>query len=236
MFIFKAFFTALISIIVLFVLTKFVGNKQISQLNMFDYINGITIGSIAAELAVADELKEFLIVLTAVVTYSLAAIMISLGTIKSKKLRKLLTGKALIIIDNGKFYRKNLVKCKLDIDEVLTLARNQGYFNISDISYAIMENNGKISFLPKAALRPANPSDLGINPTAEKPLISVIVDGKLLPENLKLTGNDEQWLNEQLKSQGFNSPAEVILATVDWQKNLSAFRLIDEEYTVDYFD
>ncbi len=236
MFIFKAFFTALFSIIVLFILTKLVGNKQISQLNMFDYINGITIGSIAAELAVADELKEFLIVLTAVVTYALAAVMISLGTIKSKKLRQLLTGKALLIIDNGKIYRKNLVKCKLDIDEVLTLARNQGYFNISDVGYAIMENNGKISFLPKASMRPANTSELGIIPTAEKPLISVIVDGKLLPENFKLTGKDENWLNEQLKKQGFNSPAEVILATVDWQNNLSAFRMIDEEYTVDYLD
>ena len=156
MFLFKSFLTALFSIIVLFVLLKIVGNKQISQLNMFDYINGITIGSLAAVLAVTDELKEFLIVLIAIITYAVAAILISYGTIKSVKLRRFFTGKSMILIENGNIYRKNLVKCKLDISEVLSLARNQGYFNISEISYAIMESNGKVSFLQKAYARPAS--------------------------------------------------------------------------------
>ena len=236
MFILKAFFVALFSLIFLFILVKLIGNKQISQMNMFDYINGITIGSIAAELASSEELKPFLILLVAMITYSIAAILISLGTDKSIKLRRILTGKAMILIENGNIYRKNLLKCKLDINEVLTLARNQGYFNISDISYAVMENNGKVSFLQKSTVRPANPSDFNLVPTEEKLLINVIIDGKLMPDNLKLSGNDEQWLKKQLKIQGYASYSDVILATVDWQNNASFFKFIDEVNDKNIFD
>lgn len=228
MFLLKAFLTALFSIVVLFILIKLIGNKQISQLNMFDYINGITIGSMAAVLAISDELKEFLIVLVAIITYSLAAILISYGTIKSVKLRRLLTGKSMILIDNGIIYRKNLVKCKLDINEVLTLARNQGYFNISDISFAIMENNGKVSFLQKSSFRPATPNDFDINPTEQKMLSNVIIDGKLMPDNLKMTGNDEQWLKKQIQLKGYKNYSEIVLGTVDWQNNLNLFKLVNE--------
>jgi len=228
MFLLKAFLTALFSIVVLFILIKLIGNKQISQLNMFDYINGITIGSMAAVLAISDELKEFLIVLVAIITYSLAAILISYGTIKSVKLRRLLTGKSMILIDNGIIYRKNLVKCKLDINEVLTLARNQGYFNISDISFAIMENNGKVSFLQKSSVRPTTPNDFDINPTEQKMLSNVIIDGKLMPDNLKHTGNDEQWLKKQIQLQGYKNYSEIVLGTVDWQNNLNLFKLVNE--------
>ncbi|MFA5659337.1 MAG: YetF domain-containing protein, partial [Oscillospiraceae bacterium] len=132
MFIGKAFLTALFSVIVLFLLTKLIGSKQISQMSMFDYVNGITIGSIAADLAIADETKEFIIVLIAVITYAVAGYAISIATIKSVKLRRFLSGKALILIENGNIYRKNLRKCKLDLNDVLTLARNQGFFNISE--------------------------------------------------------------------------------------------------------
>jgi len=228
MFLLKAFLTAIFSIIVLFILIKLIGNKQISQLNMFDYINGITIGSLSAVLAISDELKEFLIVLVAIVTYSGCAILISYSTIKSVKLRRLLTGKSIILIQSGVIYKKNLVKCKLDINEVLSLARNQGYFNISDISCAIMENNGKVSFLQKSAVRPATPSDLNIETAEQKIVSNVIVDGKLMLDNLKHTGNDEQWLKNHMKKQGYKKYEEIILATVDWQNNLSIFKMVDE--------
>ncbi len=236
MYLLKAFLTASFSVVALFLLIKLVGNKQISQMNMFDYINGITIGSIAAELSVTDDFQHFLVVLIALITYSLCAIIISIGTSKSIFLRRLLTGKAMIIIENGKIYRKNLIKCKLDINDVLTLARNEGYFNISDVSYAIMENNGKVSFMPKSTVRPVNPNDMNIVPKPERLLCNVIIDGKLMPENLTLSGNDEKWLQTQINAQGYNDYSEIMLATVDCENNLSIFKIINDLVDKNIFD
>lgn len=237
MYLFKAFLTALFSILALFILVKLVGNKQVSQMNMFDYVNGISIGSIAAELAVADELREFLIVLVAMATYTVVAFLISILTIKSIKLRRILTGRSLILIENGVIYKKNLAKCKLDINEVLTLARNQGYFYLTDIEYAIMENNGKISFLQKADARPVTISDMSINSSGNDGLVSnVIIDGKLMPQNLRHMGKDAVWLDEQIKKQGYKDYSEIILATLDSNFDLSIYRAIEQENMTNLFD
>ncbi len=236
MFLAKALLTAIFSVIALFLLTKLIGNKQISQMSMFDYINGITIGSIAADLAIADEIKEFIIVLIAMITYGIAGYAISVATIKSVKMRRFLSGKALILIENGNIYKKNLRKCKLDLNDVLTLARNQGYFNIAEISYAVLENNGSISFLQKAKDRPLRPSDMNISPSEEKLAYNVIIDGELFSDNLRRTGNDENWLRSQLKAQGYGGFCEVMLATVDFENNLTVFRMLDQNEDKNIFD
>lgn len=236
MFLFKAFFTALFSIISLFLLTKILGNKQISQMNLFDYVNGITIGSIAAVLAIADEQKEFLIVLVAMITYTFAAYLISILQIKSIKCRRFLSGKSVIIIENGTIYRKNLAKCRLDINDILTLARNQGYFNISEISYAVMENNGSISFLQKSYARPIRPTDMSLAPEEEKLVYNVVIDGKLMPDNLARTGNDEAWLRAQLKQQGYGGVCNIMLATIDYKNSLTVFPINNEKVYKNIFD
>lgn len=134
----------------LFSLTKLLGNKQMSQLSMFDYINGITIGSIAAEMATSLE-DDFLKPMIGMAVYTVAALLISLIASHSVKLRKFLIGRPLILYDDGKLYRDCLKKAKLDLNEFLTECRNNGYFNLSEIQTAIMETNGKISILPAAA-------------------------------------------------------------------------------------
>ncbi|MFA5657914.1 MAG: DUF421 domain-containing protein, partial [Oscillospiraceae bacterium] len=152
------------------------------------------------------------------------------------KLRRFLSGKALILIENGNIYRKNLRKCKLDLNDVLTLARNQGFFNISEISYAVMENNGSISFLQKSQLRPVTPSDMNISPPEEKLAYNIIIDGRFFPDNLRKTGNDEQWLRNQLKAQGYGSYCEIMLATVDFENNLTVFKIINKDEDKNIFD
>ena len=101
--------TSLGSIIALFILTKIMGNRQMSELSMFDYVNGITIGSIAAEMATSLE-DDFLKPLVAMVVYTLVAVLISILTCKSIKLRKIFTGRPLILYENHKIYKKNLKK------------------------------------------------------------------------------------------------------------------------------
>ena len=137
--------TSFASIIVLFLLTKIMGNKQISQFNMFDYINSITIGSIAAEMA-TDEVPDFFDPLIAMVVYTVVVVIIAYLTNKSLAMRRFFTGKSLILYDNGTLYRQNFAKSKLDINEFLMECRLAGYFDLSQIQTAIIEENGKISF------------------------------------------------------------------------------------------
>ena len=143
----KIVFLSLGSIIVLFILAKLMGNREMSQLSMFDYVVSITIGSIAAEMSTSLE-NNFLEPFIAMVVYGIVATAISYFTCKSIKIRRIVSGRGKILYDNGKLYRKNLIKSKLDLNEFLMQCRINGYFNLADIQTAILEPNGRISFLP----------------------------------------------------------------------------------------
>jgi uncharacterized membrane protein YcaP (DUF421 family) len=229
------FLTSLGSVAALFLLTKIIGNRQMSQLSMFDYINGITIGSIAAEMATALE-DDFLKPLTAMVVYALLSLLFSFVTGKSVKMRRFLTGETLILLDNGKIFKKNLKRAKLDLSEFLTQCRTSGYFNIANIQTALLEPNGKISFLPVSSKRPVIPCDLDLTPTQEKIVVNVIIDGEILYDNLKYTGNDEQWLKKQLHAQGISKPSDIFLATCDNENHLSIYIKIEKGMTRDPFE
>lgn len=231
----KIVWLSLGSLLTLFILTKLMGNKEMSQLSMFDYIIGITIGSIAAEMSTALE-SDFMQPLLAMIIYALASIIISFVSYKSLKLNRFLTGSSLILLDNGEIYRKNLKKAKLDITEFLMQCRTSGYFNLNDIQTAILEPNGKISFLPKAEKRPMNPSDMNISVPVDKVVVNVVLDGIVLKENLYHTGNDELWLEKQLVSQRIQNVNDIYLATCDCNNNLSIYLKKDLENKHDFFD
>ena len=214
--------TSIGSVVVLFILTKLMGKRQLSQLSMFDYINGITIGSIAAEMATSLE-DDFLKPLLAMVIYALFSILISYVSCKSIVLRKFLSGEPLVLMKNGKIYENNLKKAKLDIDEFLVQCRNSGYFDVSNIEEALLEPNGKISFLPISKQRPVTPQDLNLSVPKDAFVINVIVDGNIMKENLKYTGNEEKWLKKQLDKQGISRVEDVFLATWDYYNNFKAY-------------
>lgn len=197
---FRVFITAPISLTVLFLLAKLMGNKQMSELNMFDYINGITIGSIAAELA-TGEFTDIYDGVMAMVIYSLIAIMLTFLSQKSLLLRRFITGKSIIIYDNGKFYNKNLSTAKIDINEILVMCRSKGYFNFDEIQTVILESNGQLSILPKDKNRPLTPDDMKITVLQSGVEAVVIQDGKVLERNLKATGNNIEWLKKNSKSK-----------------------------------
>ncbi len=230
----KVVVLSVVSEIVLFVLTKLMGNKEMSQLSMFDYIIGITIGSIAAEMATALE-SDYMQPLVAMVVYAIVAIAISLTCNKSLKARRFIYGDSLVLLNNGKLYRKNFKTAKLDLNEFLVQCRSNGYFNIADIDTAILESNGKISFLPKSTTRPATPMDLNLSPDAATITVDLILDGRIVHENLKNVGHDEMWLQKQLVSQGFEKPEQIFLATLDNQDNLSLYENNDLSNSHDFF-
>lgn len=193
------------------------GNKQISQLSMFDYIIGISIGSIAAEFATELENPERTLV--AMIIYAVSAYLVSLVTGKSTHMRKIIIGKPLILFDKGKLYRENFKKAKIDISDFLTHCRNQGYFDLSQMQTAVFEYNGSISILPTEANRPLSPSDMNMNPIQQEILVNVILDGNINEENLKYTGNNKIWLEKQLHDQGFHHADEIFLGSVNTVDN-----------------
>ncbi len=223
------------SLVILFVLTKIMGNREISQLTMFDYIVSITIGSIAAEMATSLE-NDFMEPVVAMIVYGLVTVFISYITCKSLNMRRFFTGRAKILLDNGRLYRKNFKSAKIDLNDFLMECRVNGYFNLSDIQTAILEPNGKISFLAKSLKRPATPEDLNLSPEQENIVINVILDGVLLKENLDKTGNNINWLENNLKKQGITDIKKVFLATCDNQNNLSVYVKLDKKNKHDFFE
>ena len=219
----KVILTSLLSVLALFVIAKIMGHKQLAQLDFFDYISGITIGSIAAELA--TELEEPLNPLIALAIYGVVSILLSLVTHKLPKTRKYINGSPTILMNDGKLYRENFKKSKLDLSEFMVLCREQGYFELSDIQTAIFEHNGKLSILPVSTKRPITPEDMSLQPKPAHINNEVIMDGRVLDENLKRMGVDANWLDKKLKEEGYKSAKEVFLGLCDNEKRLSLFKI-----------
>ncbi len=213
--------TSILSVATLFIIAKIMGHKQISQLDFFDYVCGITIGSIAAELATELEAPEKPLV--AMIVYGAISLFLNLLAHKFPKTRKYINGTPTIVMDNGKLFRKNIKKCNLDLSEFMLLCREQGYFSLDEISTAIFECNGKLSILPVENKRPLTCEDININPKQQKIEVEVIMDGRILGENLTRMGLDEKWLLGQLRVQGYHSPKEVFLGVLNSKNQLRLY-------------
>ena len=206
----KVILTALLSVAALFIITKIMGHKQVSQLDFFDYVCGITIGSVGAELATELESPEKPLIALGV--WGGTSVVLNLIAKKMPKTRKYINGSPTVLMKDGKIFRKNLKQAKLDISEFMLLCREQGYFDLDEIQLAVFEHNGKLSILPKAANRPATPEDLKITAKATHIGVEVIMDGRVIGDNLSRLGKDEKWLREQLKLQGYKDSKEIFLA------------------------
>lgn len=210
------------SVLAIFILTKLMGYRQMSQMSMFDYIIGITIGSIAAEMSTSLE-DGFTQPLTAMIVYALAAIVLAWVTSKSIKARRVIEGEPLVLLNHGELYRSNFKKAKMDVTEFLAQCRINGYFDVSKLECAILEGNGRISFLPKAEERPLTPNDMQLTPEQDYMVANVILDGHIMEENLKNMGKDEKWLHSQITAQGAKDAKDVLLATCDRSDKVTVY-------------
>lgn len=217
----KVILTSLLSAVSLFLIAKVLGHKQMAQLDFFDYVTGITIGSIAAELA--TELESPSKPLIAMVVYGAVAYAITIIAHKFPKARKFINGTPTIIMDSGKLYRKNMKKAKLELSEFMVMCRQEGYFDINDIETAIFEYNGRLTILPKSKKRPLNPEDMNLSPEKASICTEIIMDGQILHENLKRRGFNLEWLEKQLESQRYESPREIFLGICDQNNKLTLF-------------
>lgn len=232
----KIIFSSIASLGSLFIFTKLMGNREMSQLSMFDYVSSIALGSIAGEMAVmsTDSVLEPFI---SMAIFAGCTILISYITCKSIFLRRFFEGQPILLYQNGQIYEKNLLKATMDMDEFLSVCRISGYYDLNEIHTVYLETNGKISILPAVANRPATPSDLNLTPTQSLPLANVIIDGKILKDNLKCTGKNEKWVEKQLETNGVKDIHDVILANYDSTKDqLNVYKKFHRKMLRDIFE
>lgn len=192
------FFRSVIFILILFLITKVVGKKQISQLTFFEYVAGITIGSIAGEAVTGLE-KSWLQGAFCILIFGFVTFLTDYFSLKSKKFRDIVEGSGTVIIKEGKLLEDNLKKEKYTIDNLLTLLRQKDVFNVADVEFAVLEPQGKLSVLLKKENRPLTPKDLKMKMPNEKEPYTIIMDGKIMDDALRWSGKSRGWLYTELE-------------------------------------
>lgn len=211
-----------VSILYLFFVIKILGKKQISELNIFDYVIGITLGNIAAEMTVNDEITLFNGLL-AMSIYGVVSLFVSYITCKSIWARRFISGFPIVLMENGKISKEQLKKVKLDLNDLMQDARENGYFDLSEIECAVMEVSGKVSFLPKSANAPVQNHDLKIKTSRAGLTANLVIDGVIMENNLKAIGKDKDWLIKKLSKEGYNDINEILLVLCDNKEKLTIY-------------
>lgn len=222
---------SLLALTVLFIITRLIGRKQVSELSLFDYVIGISIGNFAAETTMNFE-GQFVNGIVAVVTFGVVAYLVSIITMKSIILRRFLIGSPIVVIQDGKILERSMKKLRIDVNDLLEQIRNGGYFDLNQVAYAIMETNGKLSILPKGEYQPVINKDMNIKVDKASVCSNAVIDGHVMKNNLEGIGKDEEWLLHELKVKGYSCLDNILLATIDgnnkivvYEKNLNTDKL-----------
>lgn len=205
---------SIISFILLLFLTRIMGKRQISHLTFFDYCVGITIGSIAAEISV-DQNVKILNGIISLAVWGLFPIILALAGLKSRSFQRFTDGRPAIIIKNGNILEESMKKNQITIDELMLLLREKDIFNVSDVEMAILETNGQLSVMKKTSHEPVTPQMLKLILKQESSPTLLIVDGQILHKNLSVLGYSEEWLRKEVQKQGASRIADVFLAQID---------------------
>lgn len=200
--------------LVLLILTRLLGKKQMSQLTFFNYITGITVGSIAANV-VSESNQPFIDEFIGLVWWCMLTFLSGYIGLKSGTLRRIIDGQPTILIKKGRIIRNALKSTRLNLDDLSMMLRKQNVFSVVDVEYAILEPNGNLSVMKKQSQQQVTKSDMKILSSPLKYLPSeIIADGKIIYHNLKELNLDENWLNTQLKMQNVSSVDDVFYAEV----------------------
>lgn len=210
---------SIIAIAILFIFALLIGKRLLSQLNFFDFVVGITIGSIAGSLSIDRSLPLSHGIISLII-WGLVPIVVSKIALANIFARRLFDGVPAVVIENGKILEDSLKKQKYNINDLLEELRLGGVFNISDVESAILETNGRISIQLKTQKQPATPADLSIPISQQGLYANVIVDGKILKEQLRSVNRDKDWLMNEITKRNIASVDEIVLASVDSQGNL----------------
>ena len=192
-----------VSLIILFFVIKILGKKQISQLNIFDYVIGISLGNIAAEMTINSDIT-IINAFFAMVIYGLCSLFVSFITNKSIIARRFISGTPIVLIEHGKISKERLKKVKIDLNDLMQDAREDGIFDLSKVEYAIMEVSGKVTFLLKSEYEPITGMDMKIKKDINNLSAVLIMDGNIMERNLINLGKDKKWLLKEINDNNYN--------------------------------
>lgn len=213
--IFWVLINAVVSFVYLFIISKILGKKQIAQLEFIDYAVGISLGSIAAEMA-TDAETPFYYYLIAMSIFFILALLVAVIGRKNTVLKRILKGKPATLIYEGKIDYSQLKKCNIDVNDLLSMLREKNYFDINDVAYAIFEPSGKLSVLPKGNQKPVVLEDVNREAVEQASLTNIIVvDGAISKSGLSEVNKTEAWLFDRLHIKDKSALDNIILAIYD---------------------
>ncbi len=195
----KLLIFSFVSVAFLFVISKLMGKKQIAQLEFIDYVMGISIGSISAEMATDTGDTPFYYYLIGMTVFFLFDMLVSFLGRKGPAMKHFFKGFPEMIIYNGEIQYKALKKSKLDINEVLSMCREKGYFDLNDVAFAVFETSGTLSIMPKGNMRPTVIEDIRGEYNESSLPYYLVVDGHISYSTLNELGKDVGWLFEKGK-------------------------------------
>ncbi|MCL6547916.1 MAG: DUF421 domain-containing protein [Alicyclobacillus sp.] len=214
----EVLYQSIIAFVVLLILARVMGKRQLSQLTFFDYIVGITVGNIAASWSL-DDVKTRHALISLVIWTGLSLVVAFIQR-KSYRGRILIDGRPTVLVEHGKVLEHNLKKVNLSVEEMMALLRQKDVFKLSDVEYAILETTGKISVMKKSDLQPLTPRDAGTPVTEEHPPRMLIIDGHVMEKSLEDAGYSKAWLLGEIMKQGARDFSDVFLAQVDSNGNV----------------
>lgn len=204
----------MIGFFTLLIFARMLGKQQISQLTFFDYVLGITIGSIASSLSV-DLTSRAWPHWIGLATWTAAVFALQFISFKDKRAYRYLAGEPAIIMINGQIMEDTMRKLRYTTSDLLEQLRDKDVFDLNRVGFAVLETNGKLSVLLKPEYQPVTPSDLNIASSNGGLSNELIFNGMVIEENLAKAGVDRIWLEQQLRSQGISSSDDVFLAVYD---------------------
>lgn len=227
-----ALIRSVITFLSLLIFARILGKTQISQLSFFEYVSGITIGSIAGEMSTDLAVRIWPMYVSLMVWVGLT-LGVQFLTLKSRWMGKMMDGEPVVVIQNGQILERNLRTIRMRQGELDSMLRSQGYFDHKQIEFAVVEPKGELSVLVKSQQRPVTPADLNLPTKYEGLGIELIVDGEVMYQNLQRLGVDQNWLAEKLRERGIYSPGEVFLAAMNTQGEIFIDRYQDRVANTD---
>ncbi len=196
----------------LLLLTRVIGKKLLSQLTYFDFVIGITIGTIGGAYVTTEVHGNYVLISPVILT--LLVVATGYITLKNNAARKLIEGEPLVIVQNGKIFEKNMGKIRYNLDDLLMQLRERGVFDLSEVEFAIIEPHGQLSVLKKSQHLPLTPKDLGLSSSYKGVSSEIVRDGKIVEQNLKQNSLTHEWLYNQLATQNIKKVEDIFLASL----------------------
>ena len=198
---------------------KAMGKRQLGQLQPFELVVILVISDLAT-LSMQNSGVPIVNSIIPIATITVLQISIAILNLKSEKVRRVSCGTPSVVIKNGEILEGEMRRLRMNVNDLLEQMRSKGFFDISEVEYAVMETNGQLSIMPRAEKRPLQPNDLNLDLDYERPAITLILDGKVNERHLQESGFNENWLKKALAKHNIKKTEDVFFASIDARGHL----------------